>query len=32
MAEVYGGWNDDTQAIPCGTQENLPTEQLTAAV
>jgi len=32
MAEVYGGWSDAAQAIPCGTQEDLPAEQLTAAV
>jgi hypothetical protein len=31
MAEVYGGWNEDAHAIPCGAQENLPAEQLTAA-
>lgn len=31
MVDVYGGWNDDAQAIPCGTQENLPAAQLTAA-
>jgi hypothetical protein len=32
MAEVYGDRSDDTQAIPAGTQENMPAEQLTAAV
>ena len=32
MAEVYGAWSDEAQAIPCGTQENMPAEQLTVAV